>query len=151
MLHLFSVVNRLTEKKAVSAHMLSALDNMIYFAGQPAGRAFTALHKTAGLGSDAQLMAPYMWFDGELGEVEALGSERDGNESLQQRTALQAVRDLCVMDQVWMPLVCVLFHWRMSHFVLCPLRFSTNFTASYLLLVCIGPPGCLGCGWDVPH
>lgn len=49
MLHSFSFVNCLIKRKAVCAHKLLAIDNMIGFVVQTVARGFTAFARAAGV------------------------------------------------------------------------------------------------------
>lgn len=89
-LYLFSVVDCLIKRKAVSDHMLPASGNLIGFAVYSMGMAFTSGARAADVDSVAQLMSAYLWFDDELGKFKVFGSRANGYVPFEHRTSLEA-------------------------------------------------------------
>lgn len=110
---------------------------MIGFTAQTVTRALRALESEPGVRSLDDLMVSYFLFDLKVGEFSGFGSRAYGSAILEQCLLLKPVYGLWMMDQKWLPMLCLVRQGGMKHLVAWPICFSPICKLSYLLLVCI--------------
>lgn len=89
MLHSFSFARRRTKRNGFSALLVPVIGTMIGFSVKTGPGGFKTFARAVQVGSVTQLLAPYLWFDHDLGEISVLGSRGGGNALFEQRTSLE--------------------------------------------------------------